>query len=72
MQAPSPPAFIWQQPAPPPSREDPAVAEAARRERVIEAGLEGRGSTLLAGGTQTDPTRRAPGSRLLGSFGALG
>ncbi|WP_428668051.1 hypothetical protein [Reyranella sp.] len=69
--APSPPAFIWQQPSAPPAQTDPSVEEAARRERVIEAGLEGRGSTLLAGGAQTDPTRRV-GSRLLGDFGALG
>lgn len=57
-------------PAPAPKEEDPAVKEAERRQRVIEAGLGGRGSTLLAGGAQTDVSRR--GSRLLGNIGALG
>lgn len=70
--APSAPQMFFQQPAPPPVREDPAVAEAARRQRVVEDGMDGRGSTLLAGAAQTDPTKRPLGARLLGNFGALG
>lgn len=68
---PSPPQIVYQSPAPAPKADDPAALEAARKQRVIEATASGRGSTLLAGGDQTDPTRRM-GSRLLGSFGALG
>lgn len=69
---PTPPSFIYQQPAAVPLREDPAVEEARRRQVVTEEGLQGRGSTLLAGAAQPDPTQRAAGSRLLGNFGALG
>lgn len=71
MQSPSPPAAIYQSPPPAPKPEDPAVAEAARRQLVIERGIEGRGATLLAGAEQTDPTKRM-GARLLGGLGALG
>lgn len=57
--------------APPPTREDPAVAEAARKEAAINAGLMGRGATLLYGSAQPDPSRRS-GSALLGASGTLG
>lgn len=68
---PSPPPQIYQPPTPVPTQADPAIAEAARRQRVIEAGIEGRGATLMAGAVQTDPSRRL-GARLLGNFSALG
>lgn len=71
MQAPSPPPIVYQQAPPPPAVTDPNVKEAARRERVLDDGLAGRGATLLAGGAQPDPSRR-PGARLLGNFGTLG
>lgn len=68
-------APIWiMQPSPPPptpKQDDAAVLEAARRERVTNDGLAGRGATLLAGKSQPDPARRT-GSKLLGQFGTLG
>lgn len=66
------PQIIMMAPPPAPKEDDPAVKEAERRQRMIDANLGGRGSTLLAGGAQTDPSRRSGGSRLLGNFGALG
>lgn len=68
------PTIIYQmpaaEPAPAPAEENSAVKEAERRQRVIESGLGGRSSTLLAGGAQTDVARR--GSKLLGGAGTLG
>jgi hypothetical protein len=56
---------------PPPTPDDPAAKEAARKEAVLNAGLMGRGATLLFGGSQTDPQRR--GSQLMmGTGGAMG
>lgn len=69
--APSVPSIVYQQVASTPKEDDPAVLEAERKARVVEASIGGRGATLLAGGAQTDPTKRA-GARLLGNFGALG
>jgi hypothetical protein len=69
---PSPPSFIYQQPAPPPDRASPEVEEGRRRQLVISQQAGGRTSTLLAGAAQPDPTRREPMSRLLGNFGSLG
>ena len=63
--------IVYQAPPPVPKGDDPAVKEAERKQRVIEAGIGGRGATLLNGGA-TDSTARAAGSRLLGNFGALG
>lgn len=71
MTPPSPPPIVYQQPTPEPTQADPAVAEAARRARVISDDENGRGSTLLAGAQQPDPAKRA-GARLLGNFGSLG
>jgi len=65
-----PPQIIYMQPEPAPKQDDPAVKEAERKQRVIEAGIGGRGATLIAGGAQTDPSRRQ-GASLLGSFDTM-
>ncbi len=65
------PMIVYQQAPNAPKQDDPAVKEAERKQRVIEAGIGGRGATLLNGGA-TDNPQRAAGSRLLGNFGALG
>lgn len=54
-----------------PTQDDPAIADAARKQLMVDRGLRGRGATLLAGGAQPDPSQRA-GARLLGNFGQLG
>lgn len=71
MTPPSVPAMLYMQPSAVPKQDDPAVKEAERKQRVIEAGIGGRGATLLSGGA-IDSTQRASGSRLLGNFGTLG
>jgi hypothetical protein len=63
--------IVYQSPPQVPKQDDPAVKEAERKQRVIEAGIGGRGATLLNGGAN-DNAQRAAGSRLLGNFGALG
>lgn len=49
-------------PAPVPEREDPAIAEAARRQRLAEKRRRGVRSTLLTGGLgdTADPNVRRP------------
>lgn len=65
------PQIVYQQMQPAPRQEDPAVKEAERKQRVLEAGLGGRGATLLAGGAQTDPSRRA-GANIFGNLTKMG
>lgn len=65
------PQIVYRDPEPAPKQDDPAIKEAERKQRVIEAGLGGRGATLIAGGAQTDPSKRV-GASLLGSFDNLG
>jgi hypothetical protein len=65
------PQIIYMQPEPAPKQDDPAVKEAERKQRVIEAGIGGRGATLIAGGAQTDPSRRV-GASLFGNFEKMG
>ena len=74
MQGPSYTQFIPQQPSAPPAPptlDDPAAKEAARKQAAINAGLMGRGSTLLFGAAQPDPQRRGA-SMMMGSNAAMG
>jgi hypothetical protein len=71
-----PPSVVYQPPPQyPEPQEDPAVADAIRKQNAIERAQAGRGATILGGGTvsplASTPTSRA-GARMLGDFGKLG
>lgn len=64
----SPPKPPTPTPPPPlPTREDPAVAEAARRERLAAAQRRGRRATLITGGQGAEGEAPVERKTLLGA-----